>query len=782
MKISKKILLSIFLLILITGLIAILISRTISKNIIENQIENNMVNIAISNKHYIESIIEDYKKITEVLAAGNFAKDIFNPEQDHGKVLLMAKRRINNTIQSIEKISKIRVLDDKGIVIVSCHEDIGEDDSEKDIFIKAKDSTYFGNIHISRFTGNLVTSVSSPVFINNVFSGVVIVNFNAEYQIYKILENRVGLGKTGEIYLLNKENYMITPSRFVDDVVLKQKVNIEHTKSCLYDSPDLLSDITRIETGRYKNYMGQDVYRVHTHIPEVDWDLVVDINTEEIFSPVTMLTKKLFLILAILLIVGVIVAVSLSKTITKPIIKLHRGAEEIEKGNLDYKVGTKAKDEIGQLSRAFDKMTGELKISKQQIEKHTDRLEEKVKGSEQQRKATLNILQDVEEINIKLKQALEKATESDRLKSAFLSTISHELRTPLNAIIGFSEIIDKDVPKEEIIDYVKMINKSGHNLFEIIEDILDITDIESRKSEIVKTEFQVNSIFDEIASVIESIKEKEEKKHIEIKLKFPADAKDLMIISNKSKIKKVLIHLFKNAFKFTEKGYIEYGFKPEKDKIVFYVKDTGVGIPENKQNIIFDKFRQVDDSHTRKFGGMGIGLTLVKKLIELLDGKIWFDSVEGEGATFYFSIPIIVSDNGKDVVLKTDIKKIRKDLAGKTILVAEDEDSNFMLLEKILGFEKINIIRAVNGKEAVEKFKETKEIDLILMDIKMPVMNGYEATNEIRKVSDVPVLALSAYTSIEDKEKAINSGCNDFIEKPIKRSVLLEKISEILDA
>ena len=376
------------------------------------------------------------------------------------------------------------------------------------------------------------------------------------------------------------------------------------------------------------------------------------------------------------------------------------------------------------------------------------------------------------------KTALIKAKESDKLKSAFLSTISHELRTPLNAIIGFSEIINNELPMEDIIDFAKMINKSGHNLFEIIEDILDITDIESGKSELSKIEFQVSSIFDEIATIIESIQEKEDKEHLEIKLNIPADAKDLKIISNKLKVKKALIHVLRNSIKFTEKGYIEYGFKPEKDKIVFYVKDTGVGIPDNKQDIVFDQFRQADDSHTRKFGGMGIGLSLVKKIIELLNGEIWFDSVEGKGSTFYFSIPIIA----KEIEVKTDIKKIRKNLVGKTILVAEDENSNFLLLEKVLGLEKINTIRAVNGKEAVEKFKEFKEIDLVLMDIKMPIMNGYEATDEIRKVSDVPIIALSAYTGNKDKEEAQNSGCNDFIEKPIKRTKLLKKISEFLVA
>jgi len=470
------------------------------------------------------------------------------------------------------------------------------------------------------------------------------------------------------------------------------------------------------------------------------------------------------------------------KTMTAYVIKTQKSIlakkdkiEELEKSGIIESIGVNSKIWLGVPLKIKDKVTGVVVLQSYNDENAYTKDD----------LSTLEMISQQVSISIErkkaeedLKNALIKAKESDKLKSTFLSTISHELRTPLNAIIGFSEIINDELPLEEILDFTSMINKSGHELFEIIEDILEITDIESGKTQLSKTEFRVSSIFDEIDEAVDLILEKEDKKYLEVKLNFPVDAKDLMIFSNKSRIKKALIHVLMNSIKFTEKGSIEYGLIPENDRIVFYIKDTGVGIPENKQNIIFDKFRQADDSHTRKFGGMGIGLTYVKKIIELLDGEIWFDSVEGKGSTFYFSIQNIA----KETDVKTDIKKSRKKLAGKTILVAEDEDSNFLLLQKLLGLEKINTIRAVNGKEAVEKLKEHKEIDLVLMDIKMPIMNGYEATIEIRKVSDIPVIALSVYNSIKDREEALSCGCNEFIEKPIKHSALLEKIGEFIDA
>jgi len=376
-----------------------------------------------------------------------------------------------------------------------------------------------------------------------------------------------------------------------------------------------------------------------------------------------------------------------------------------------------------------------------------------------------------------LREALRKAEESDRLKSAFLSTISHELRTPLNAILGFSELINEDMENNEIVGYVKLINKSGQMLLEIIEDILDVTDIESGRARVTKEEFNIDSVLKELYPETESIQEKEKKEHIEIEYCPPSNSDEITINTNKSKFKKILTLLLKNAFKFTEKGFVEYGFKPEKDKMVFYVKDTGIGIAEDERDIVFEKFRQVDDSNTRKYGGVGLGLTLVKKLVELLNGKIWFDSELGKGSVFYFSLPYVKQEEELAAEKKIGEKTAKKLLSDKTILIVEDENSNYLLLDKLLTLENVNTIWAKNGEESIEKFKENENIDLILMDLKMPVMDGYEATRKIKQLSkNLPIIALTAYTESESIEKALSKGFDDYLEKPIKRNELFERI------
>ncbi|MBA7574548.1 Autoinducer 2 sensor kinase/phosphatase LuxQ [subsurface metagenome] len=211
------------------------------------------------------------------------------------------------------------------------------------------------------------------------------------------------------------------------------------------------------------------------------------------------------------------------------------------------------------------------------------------------------------------------------------------------------------------------------------------------------------------------------------------------------------------------------------------MKDTGIGISEDERDIVFEKFRQVDDTHTRKYGGVGLGLTLVKKLVELLDGRIWFDSEPGKGSVFYFSFPYDIKKKGLAVEKKTGEKKEKKLLSDKTILIVEDKNSNYLLLEKLLKLENANTIWARNGEESIEKFKENKNIDLILMDLKMSVMDGYEATRQIKQLSEnMPIIALTAYTESESIEKAKSKGFDDYLEKPIKHAELFKKIGEFI--
>ncbi|MDP2724585.1 MAG: ATP-binding protein [Bacteroidales bacterium] len=379
--------------------------------------------------------------------------------------------------------------------------------------------------------------------------------------------------------------------------------------------------------------------------------------------------------------------------------------------------------------------------------------------------------------------ALEKAQESDRLKSTFLSTLSHELRTPLNAIIGFSNIIDETTPIPKVFDYLSIIKRSGDHLLELVEDLFDISLIETNN---ISTHMTVGNLADTmkmIDSIIRNEQVKLSKSHVTINLKLPEDA-SLKINTDLRKLKQILINLLKNALKFTPAGTIDYGFKLDKqgDKTYyrFFVKDTGIGIQANKLSFIFDVFRQADDSHTRQYEGAGIGLSVVKRYVELLGGRIWVDTAFGEGSAFYFTLS--ADSHGQeptdyvDFVSPNDMVQ-----SSKTILIVEDITSAHALLKILLEKEGFRTIWAKNGQEAVEFCHTIPEIKLVLMDLKMPDMSGFVATRIIKEdFPNLPIIAQTAYAVEGDRQQALEAGFDDYIEKPIQKNKLLRLVYQYL--
>jgi len=397
-------------------------------------------------------------------------------------------------------------------------------------------------------------------------------------------------------------------------------------------------------------------------------------------------------------------------------------------------------------------------------------------------KGALGIVSDITEkknIEKDLIDAKEKAEESDKLKSAFLATISHELRTPLNAILGFSQLIyeNKNI-KKETKDFANAIQSSGIHLLSIIEDILDISVIESGKLKTQISEVNINQLFEMILMLLQNEIELTNKKHLKIYYKQSDLINNPIIKTDLSRLKQILINLLKNAIKFTDSGSIEYGVSfPDNKETLFYIKDTGIGIPKDQHKLIFDHFRQVENSHTRKHGGTGLGLSISKKLVELFDGKLWFESEEGKGSTFYFSLPILpINDHISQEIIH---QSIDVDWTGKTILVAEDENISYQLISMFLKPSGVNILHAKNGQEAVDLYQSHPEIDLVLMDIRMPILNGIEATKALKKINNqLPIIAQTAYAMIDEKNKIIASGVNDYLTKPLKQHKLINSISK----
>ncbi|QGY44096.1 PAS domain S-box protein [Maribellus comscasis] len=382
-----------------------------------------------------------------------------------------------------------------------------------------------------------------------------------------------------------------------------------------------------------------------------------------------------------------------------------------------------------------------------------------------------------------LKEALEKANESDRLKSSFLATMSHELRTPLNAIIGFSEFFDTTLPPEDVLNFGQIINSSGNHLLSIVNDLFDITLIESGETKIRKEYVKLKSILTDVFNVIDNINNKESKDII-IEYVEPINREEVLVHTDANKLKQILINLLKNAYKFTDKGYIHYGYEliQEEDKsfIRFFVEDSGIGISSDKQDVIFDIFRQVEDTSTRRYGGAGIGLSVAKKLTELLGGKIWLESEEKKGSTFYFTIPYEKSDDTIHEA-QSELNSMDSVKAGR-VLVVEDDESSYYYLKTVLEKTGVNIVRAANGKEAVDICMSDSNIKMVLMDINLPIMNGYEATKIIKShLPQMPIIAQTAYAVSGDKEKALKAGCDDYLSKPIQINYLIEKMEKYLN-
>jgi len=398
---------------------------------------------------------------------------------------------------------------------------------------------------------------------------------------------------------------------------------------------------------------------------------------------------------------------------------------------------------------------------------------------ERQVQSTLSSGEDITEQKQYEKQLIEaknKAEESDKLKSSFLANMSHEIRTPMNGIIGFSEMLKQpDVDKERQIYFVNIITKSCQQLLTIINDIVDISKIESGQVDVYLEDTSVMPILQEL---YETYKPLAEAKEIKLTLDNATDTSPLIVATDPLRLKQIINHLLNNALKFTHQGSITMGYEHKNKAIEFYVKDTGIGIAAENQEAIFERFRQVEMDATRNYGGNGLGLSISKALTAKLGGTVWLDSEPGKGSIFYFNIPYRNNYTMNNTTNNPENQNANNE---QCILVAEDEEINFLFINEILSGYKTKILRAINGQEAVDMIKENTDINLVLMDIKMPVMDGYEATRLIKQIRDnVPVIAQTAYAMSGDKEKSLEAGCDDYISKPVKKDALMEKINQFI--
>ncbi len=387
----------------------------------------------------------------------------------------------------------------------------------------------------------------------------------------------------------------------------------------------------------------------------------------------------------------------------------------------------------------------------------------------------------ITEMNFKddLIRSKERAEESDRLKTEFINNMSHEIRTPMNGVLGFSRLLLKtDLSEEKRTQYIKIIQNSGDQLLRVIDDILEISCLETKQVKVHEAPLCLNDFLLELFTTFD-VKAKENE--TPLYLKKGLNDKQSTITTDQSKLDKVLCNLLENAIKFTNTGYIELGYQLIEDKLQIYVKDTGVGIRANKFETIFKRFSQEEKELSKHVGGLGLGLSIAKENIELLGGKITLESEKGKGSTFYLLLPY-KPVYSQPILHSNKQEKIMNDQ--HSILIVEDEEINFLFLEALISDEisiDCNILYARNGEEAIEIVRTNHNIDMVFMDLKMPIINGFEATRRIKSIRpNLPIFAQTAYTSMEDREKAVQAGCDAFISKPINENELGRIISKHL--
>jgi PAS domain S-box-containing protein len=381
-----------------------------------------------------------------------------------------------------------------------------------------------------------------------------------------------------------------------------------------------------------------------------------------------------------------------------------------------------------------------------------------------------------------LKKETDKAQTADKLKSSFLANMSHEIRTPMNSIIGFSNLLSsEDVPENEKAEFANYIKSSGELLLKLIDDIIDIAKIEAGEIKIDKKECNLFKLFQELHLTFKESINKSSKKHLRI-LFSTRHTKDLIIKTDPYRLKQILSNLINNAIKFTDAGSIEFGYRIKDEKTIeFHVKDTGIGLTRDEISIIFERYRRTVTSEEKNIMGTGLGLAISKNLVELLGGEMWVDSYPGLGTTFFFTLPYLKITKIVEQFSYEENMFQDYNWSNITILIVEDDSHSFTFLKETLKKTNANIIHAKNAEIAIDICKSNLDIDIVLMDIQLPKMNGYEATREIKKFrKSLPIIAQTAFAMAGDKEKSILAGCDDYISKPININKLIPRINQFL--
>jgi len=599
-----------------------------------NNSENN-TNLTLKQEGFLKSNASYVSRFNQELSAWAELPELQSSDDLEGFLESKISEHFRNELNNSE-FSELSILTLNGVVDLSTSmNEKGKIKSNEKYFIHGMNSTYVQNFYIPVSTQEPTMTVSTPIYDDEGKAlGVLTGNIHLD-QISKIMMERSGLGNTGETIIVNKNHLLVSESRFINDIAFKKTIYTTGITECLAGNSGFKE---------YKDYRNIDIIGYFTWIPEREVCLVTKIDRREIYGALNSLYLEILFFGFILLAFSLITAFFLSKVFTEPINALVEGTEQWSKGNFTHVIPVTSNDEIALLCKAFNDASLEMlrsreleknytKDLKNQLEKKTADMQKSLDELEQSKKASLNIMDDLSETNNHLKDL-------DKAKTDFLNVASHELKTPLTAISAYLEILDdyKGQFNADQLQGLDAIKRNSNQLKMLIGNILEISRLDSGRFDLNISNIDVK---EKVVALVDNLKILSENKHIE--LKYDCDGVG-MISTDAMRFEEILNNLVGNAIKFTDKGSVtvktEYGVGKEKGFVVISVIDTGVGIPKDKMNNLFQKFYQVDATVSRRFGGTGLGLSITKKMIELQGGKIIVSSIEGKETTFRFTLPI----------------------------------------------------------------------------------------------------------------------------------------------
>jgi signal transduction histidine kinase len=685
MKIGLKLIVISEMLVLLTITSVGYVSSQIGNQTINERIESQLGSVAILKAGHLQNFIKE--KTENIISLCNQYQH-FSQQMHYTTQYIREFLEVRLTENSF--FTELFVMDTDGTILLST--DISQEGkvkSNEEYFKQGKSTTFVQSFYYDLTLQQPAITITTPVKDENnttvqVFAGKVNLS-----EISGIMLERTGLGETGETYLVNNFNYIVTPLKTEETMPLKRAVYTEIIKKGLKEKPvtaQILSD--------YSNYADIPSIGAYVYLPELNVCLIAEMSQAEASAPLTLLRNDILVISFVIFCISLVLGFFIAQTIAKPVKKLTEITETISGGNLGVPVDIATKDEVGQLAASFEKMRLSLKTTNEElvgtqknlekkVEERTIELNEKMKKLQDSEVATLNIMEDLRETMVQLQNSKEKIERQnvqlkklDKIKSDFLNVTSHELRTPMSAIKGYVQMVLKQTLggiTEEQKKVLDIVLRNTNRLDNLIQDILDVSRLESGTMKFIPQPTDLGNMIDEAVETMQSYADVKD-------IKINSDINTLLpeLVIDGERVKQVLINIINNAIKFSpDRSIITIRATKEEQDVLFEIEDTGRGIPKEKQNKIFDTFYQVDGGMDRKFGGAGLGLAIARGIVLSHGGDIWVESsgTPGEGTTFKFTLPLIpVHDlEGKfrevDIFRLKDTKKsIENDLRSKTVI------------------------------------------------------------------------------------------------------------------